>query len=104
MNGARNSLRLERLSEFYRFDLCEFQLHRSQVRNSESTWRETKKSLRKDHRWELVEMLDREEKEKLFETHIEILVKKNKEMFHKLLDETEEVSSFRYPQSKKLSE
>ena len=39
-------------------------------------------------RWELAELLDREEKEKIFEEHIESLFKRNKEMFHKLLDET----------------
>lgn len=58
------------------------------VRNSEASWRDTRKQLRKDHRWELAELLDREEKEKIFEEHIESLFKRNKEMFHKLLDET----------------
>ena len=62
-----------------------------QVRNSESSWRETRKQLRKDHRWELADLLDRDEKEKLFEEHIDLLNKKNKEMFHKLLDETLQV-------------
>lgn len=62
-----------------------------QVRNAEAQWRETRKQLRKDHRWELAELLSREEKEKLFEEHIENLNKKNREMFHKLLDETGEV-------------
>ncbi|XP_029640094.1 transcription elongation regulator 1 isoform X4 [Octopus sinensis] len=62
------------------------------VRNSESSWRETRKQLRKDHRWELADLLDRDEKEKLFEEHIDILNKKNKEMFHKLLDETLQIT------------
>jgi hypothetical protein len=65
-----------------------------QVRNADSSWRDTRKTLRKDHRWELVESLDRDEKEKLFDQHIDALVKKNKEMFHKLLDETSEVRFF----------
>ena len=52
-------------------------------------WRETRKQLRKDHRWDLTEQLDKEEKEKLFDGHIEGLTKRNKDMFHKLLDETE---------------
>ena len=39
----------------------------------------------------MAEHITRDEKEKLFEEHIENLAKKNKEMFHKLLDETEEV-------------
>jgi len=52
----------------------------------------TRKQLRKDHRYELADGLEREEKEKLFETHIEELNRKNKEQFHKLLDETTEVT------------
>lgn len=59
------------------------------VRTAESGWRDTRKQLRKDHRWDLTEQLDKEEKEKLFEAHIEGLNKRNKDMFHKLLDETE---------------
>lgn len=55
------------------------------------TWRDAKKQLRKDHRWELVDQLEREERDKLFEEHIDNLNKKNKEMFHKLLDDTPEV-------------
>lgn len=62
------------------------------VRNSEATWRDTRKQLRKDHRWDLA-VLEREEKEKLFEEHISALSKKNREMFHKLLDETHDVST-----------
>ncbi|PVD29410.1 hypothetical protein C0Q70_08661 [Pomacea canaliculata] len=58
------------------------------VRNPESSWRETRKQLRKDHRWDLTEQLDKEEKEKLFEAHIENLTRRNKDMFHKLLEET----------------
>ncbi|XP_064599903.1 transcription elongation regulator 1-like isoform X2 [Liolophura sinensis] len=62
------------------------------VRNAEVTWRDAKKQLRKDHRWELVDQLEREERDKLFEEHIDNLNKKNKEMFHKLLDDTPEVT------------
>ncbi|KAL3865336.1 hypothetical protein ACJMK2_006934 [Sinanodonta woodiana] len=58
------------------------------VRNAEATWRDTRKQLRKDHRWDVDDLLTREEKEKLFEEHIENLSKKSKEIFHKLLDET----------------
>lgn len=62
------------------------------MRNADTSWRETRKQLRKDSRWDLVEGLEREAKEKLFEEHIENLAKKSKEMFHKLLDETTEFS------------
>ena len=61
------------------------------VRNAEASWRDTRKQLRKDHRWDLASLLEREEKEKLFEEHIEALTRKNREMFHKLLDETQGV-------------
>lgn len=73
------------------------------VRNSEASWRDTRKQLRKDHRWELASLLDREEKEKLFESHLENLNKKNREMFHKLLDETSEITlSSSWKEVKKL--
>lgn len=62
-----------------------------EVRNSEASWRDTRKQLRRDHRWDQADQLDRDEKEKLFEEHIENLTKRNKEMFHKLLEETVEV-------------
>ena len=63
-----------------------------QVRNADSSWRDVRKQLRKDQRWDLAESLDREEKEKLFDEHMDELGKKNKEMFHKLLEETSGVS------------
>ncbi|XP_013778549.1 transcription elongation regulator 1-like [Limulus polyphemus] len=62
------------------------------VRNSDASWREAKKALRKDHRWEMVESLDREEREKLFNEHIEALNKKKKEKFRELLEETAEIT------------
>jgi transcription elongation regulator 1 len=58
------------------------------VRNSDLTWKEVKKQLKKDHRWELVENLDREEKEKLFNDHIGQLAKKKRDKFREMLDET----------------
>ena len=54
-----------------------------------------RKQLRKDQRWDLADSIDREEKEKLFEEHMDELSKKSKEMFHKLLEETSAVSSAR---------
>lgn len=55
-------------------------------------WREVKRILRKDHRWDLAESLSREEKEKLFNEHIETLMRRKREKFRELLDETSEVS------------
>ena len=58
------------------------------MRNADSSWRDVRKQLRKDSRWDQAESLDREEKEKLFDEHMDELGKKNKEMFCKLLEET----------------
>lgn len=58
------------------------------VRSSDATWSDTRRNLRKDHRWESASLLEREEKEKLFNEHVEALAKKKKEQFRQLLDET----------------
>ncbi|XP_023246814.1 transcription elongation regulator 1 [Copidosoma floridanum] len=57
------------------------------VRNGDLAWREAKRQLRKDHRWELVDTLDREEKERLFNEHVEQLGRKKRDKFRELLDE-----------------
>ncbi|KAJ8276256.1 hypothetical protein COCON_G00080080 [Conger conger] len=58
------------------------------VRSSDATWSDTRRNLRKDHRWESASLLERDEKEKLFSEHVEALSKKKKEHFRQLLDET----------------
>ncbi|XP_077401864.1 transcription elongation regulator 1 isoform X2 [Vanacampus margaritifer] len=58
------------------------------VRSSDASWSDTRRNLRKDHRWESSSLLEREEKEKLFNDHVEALAKKKKEHFRQLLDET----------------
>lgn len=62
------------------------------VRNPDLSWREVKRILRKDHRWDLDNTLNREDKEKLFNEHIEHLLRKKREKFRELLDETTEVT------------
>ena len=62
------------------------------VRNCDISWREAKKTIKKDHRWELVDSLDREEREKLFNAHIDTLFKKKREKFRELLDETKDIT------------
>lgn len=57
------------------------------VRNSDLTWKEVKKQLKKDHRWELVDNLNREDKERLFNDHISSLTKKKRDKFREMLDE-----------------
>jgi transcription elongation regulator 1 len=55
------------------------------VRTADAEWKETKKTLRKDPRWE--QDIDRDEKERLFEEHVNLLEKKRKMAFHALLSE-----------------
>ncbi|XP_048884083.1 transcription elongation regulator 1a isoform X2 [Brienomyrus brachyistius] len=62
------------------------------VRSSDATWSDTRRNLRKDHRWESASLLERDEKEKLFNEHIEALAKKKKEHFRLLLDETSSIT------------
>ncbi|KAM6471076.1 transcription elongation regulator 1 isoform 5-T6 [Liasis olivaceus] len=62
------------------------------VRSSDVSWSDTRRTLRKDHRWESGSLLEREEKEKLFNEHIEALTKKKKEHFRQLLDETSSIT------------
>uniref|UniRef100_A0A1L8DIB5 Putative transcription factor n=1 Tax=Nyssomyia neivai TaxID=330878 RepID=A0A1L8DIB5_9DIPT len=57
------------------------------VRNAELTWKEVKKQLRKDHRWELVQQLEREDRERIFNDHIGSLAKKKRDKFREMLDE-----------------
>ncbi|KAI7801647.1 transcription elongation regulator 1a isoform X3 [Triplophysa rosa] len=62
------------------------------VKSSDANWSETRRVLRKDHRWESSSLLERDEKERLFNEHIEALAKKKKEHFRQLLDETTSIS------------
>lgn len=62
------------------------------MRSPDATWSDTRRNLRKDHRWESASLLEREDKEKLFNDHVEALAKKKKEHFRQLLDETTAVS------------
>ncbi|KAL5273613.1 TCERG1 family protein [Megaselia abdita] len=62
------------------------------VRNADHTWKEVKKQLKKDHRWELIESLEKEEREKLFTAHIFALQKKKREKFREMLDEIPNIS------------
>lgn len=55
------------------------------VRNPDLTWKEAKKLLKKDHRYD--SDLDREERERLFNDHINLLTKKKRDKFRELLEE-----------------
>ncbi|XP_033126510.1 transcription elongation regulator 1-like [Anneissia japonica] len=58
------------------------------VRDADSSWRETRRQLKKDHRYELARLLEREEKEKLFNEHVNSLLQRRRDKFRRLLDET----------------
>ncbi|KAH7641478.1 transcription elongation regulator 1-like [Dermatophagoides farinae] len=62
------------------------------IRSPSVNWREAKRILKKDHRWELVEMLSRDEMEQLFEKHVANLIKKKREKFHTMLDELKDIN------------
>ena len=62
------------------------------MRNVDGSWHDNKKLLRKDQRWSDCELIDRSEKQKLHEEHIKALTKKNREMFHRLLSETPDIT------------
>ncbi|XP_070595473.1 transcription elongation regulator 1 isoform X3 [Erythrolamprus reginae] len=79
------------LSDMVRFLCVEAHLS-DMVRSSDVSWSDTRRTLRKDHRWESGSLLEREEKEKLFNEHIEALTKKKKEHFRQLLDETSSIT------------
>lgn len=59
------------------------------VRHADATWRDVKKALRRDARWQACEALSREEKSAIFDDHLKVLMTKSREMFHKLLDDTD---------------
>ena len=60
-----------------------------QVKDTQFTWKETRRSLRKDPRWSALDVLDKAEKESLFNSHIEDIKDKRKKGFRKLLDKAE---------------
>ncbi|XP_031424585.2 transcription elongation regulator 1-like isoform X3 [Clupea harengus] len=62
------------------------------VRTPDASWSDTRRALRKDHRWESASPLEREEKERLFNEHVEGLGKKKKELFRQLLDDTNTIT------------
>jgi len=73
------------------------------IKNPNISWHEAKKQLKKDHRYDMVVSLDREEKRKLFESHREALIKKKRTKFRELLRETKEITlSTRWKEAQKL--
>jgi len=56
------------------------------------SWKEAKRLLRKDSRYELVDSLESEEKEKLYKVHVEELSKRKKEKFREMLNEISDLT------------
>merc|ERR1719357_314462 len=63
------------------------------IRAPDYSWKEAKKILKKDSRWEAVTggNLDKSERERLFDEHIDHLIAKKKEAFRSLLEEQRDV-------------
>ena len=57
------------------------------MRDPEVTWKETRRFLRKDPRWDTLDSLSKPEKEKYFTEHIDELNKKRRKQFIKMLEE-----------------
>ncbi|XP_057307232.1 transcription elongation regulator 1-like isoform X2 [Hydractinia symbiolongicarpus] len=59
------------------------------VKDTQFSWKETRRSLRKDPRWSALEVLEKSEKETLFNNHIRDIKDKRKKSFRRLLDEAD---------------
>jgi transcription elongation regulator 1 len=79
LDKEREQLKKEKAMENFKALLTDM------VRTADAEWKETKKTLRKDPRWE--QDIDRDEKERLFEEHLDLLYKKRQMAFHVLLNE-----------------
>ncbi|CAF0964011.1 unnamed protein product [Adineta ricciae] len=79
LDKEREQLKKDKATENFKALLTDM------VRTADAEWKETKKTLRKDPRWE--QDLDRDEKEQLFQEHVNALVNKRTLAFHTLLSE-----------------
>merc|ERR1712176_31351 len=58
------------------------------IRTPDYSWKEAKKLLKKDSRWDMIEgNLEKSERERLFDDHIDHLIAKKKESYRSLLEE-----------------
>ncbi len=63
------------------------------IRQPDFTWKEAKKMLKKDARYDSVtSLLDKSERERCFDDHIDSLVAKKKDNYWRLLDECKEIT------------
>lgn len=93
----REQLKYEEAIEGFRALLTDI------VKGSDASWKEQKKTLKRDSRWDLCKLLEKEEKVKLYDDHIRMLRSKKKDQFYLLLDETQGVTlSSTWKEVKKL--
>lgn len=62
------------------------------IRNPDMSWKEAKRTLRKDSRSEVTDILSKEEREKMFSEHIEKLTFKKRGKFRDMLEEIGELT------------
>ncbi len=62
------------------------------IRHPDYSWKEAKKMLKKDGRYDSVSSLEKSERERLFDEHIDHLIAKKKENYWKLLAECKEIT------------
>ena len=62
------------------------------IRHPDYTWKEAKKVLKKDGRYDTVSGLEKSERERLFDDHIDTLIAKKKENYWKLLAECKDIT------------
>lgn len=63
------------------------------VRSTELAWKDVKKIIKKDSRYELCTALSRDDREKLYNEHIEQLAAKKREKFREMLNELPQVTA-----------
>ena len=61
------------------------------VRDPSASWNDMKRTLRRDHRWDMCELMEMNDKEKMFREHVGNLAEKRRGQFRNLLEETSKV-------------
>ena len=72
-----------------------------QIKNTEISWHDAKKQLRKDDRYQNADLLDKETKERLFYDHVNSLDRKKRDAFYQVFCETLMKFLFRITASKR---
>lgn len=59
------------------------------MKDTQYSWKETRRTLRKDPRWAALDVLDKDNKETMFDEHITEITEKRKRSFRRLLEEAD---------------